>query len=222
MFRNVKFITLESNISGGKTTLLKKLAKDLEGKKDIYIDHEPVEQFQHYISHDKEKFNPLMEFYKDKQKNMVAFQHYVLDLYDSRYSYLKKVHANKKLIILDRGLDSCAVFINTSKNEYSSFSRASLIDKYQSIKKKHFAGPIATDYLVWLPVNSELAMNRISSRNRMGENLITKTYIECLEKSYQDYLVQVKKANVPIIVLQQENALHELKAFILHLLKNNE
>ena len=109
-------VTIEGNIGAGKTTLLERFEHSLssEDKCKIKINPEPVNEFQKFWGNDM--INPLLDFYKNQEENAYVFQNYVLDIYQCRMEALSLVQQPYKVILMDRGLDSCHLFTtpNTS------------------------------------------------------------------------------------------------------------
>ena len=104
----ISVITVEGNIGAGKTTLLlQKLEQYLSmaDKIKIKIVHEPVGPLQTYFGNDMK--NPLQNFYQNPKKNSFIIQNYVLDIYQQRMEVLSAVAPMCKVIVMDRGLNSC-------------------------------------------------------------------------------------------------------------------
>ena len=74
----------------------------------IKTDHEPVGAFQTFYGHDM--INPLQNIYPNLKENAFIFQNYVLDIYQQRMVVLSAVEPTCKVIVMDRGLDSCQLF----------------------------------------------------------------------------------------------------------------
>ena len=103
----IPVMTVEGNIGVGKTTLLQKLEQSLSmaDKFKIKTDHDPVGAFQTFFGNDM--INPVQNFYHNPKENAFIFQNYVLDMYQQRKEVLSAVEPMCKVIVMDRGLDSC-------------------------------------------------------------------------------------------------------------------
>ena len=158
-------VTIEGNIGAGKTTLLERFEHSLssEDKCKIKINHEPVDEFQNFWGNGM--INPLLDFYKNQKENAYVFQNYVLDIYQCRMEVLSLVQQPYKVILMDRGLDSCHLFTTLNKHQYTNLGLWCLTDKYQDIKSKFFLGKLyASDGVLYLSVSPLEPLSRISYR----------------------------------------------------------
>ena len=134
---NIKLlvVNIEGNIGAGKTTLLERFEHSLssEDKCKIEINHEPVDESQNFWGNDM--INPLLNFYKNQNENEYVFQNYVLDIYQCRMESLSLVQQPYKVILMDRGLDSCHLFTPLKKHQYTNLGLWRLTDKYQDISQ---------------------------------------------------------------------------------------
>ena len=109
-------ITVKGKVGAGKTTLLQKLEESLSmaDKFKIKTDDEPVRAFQTFYGNDM--INLLQNFYHNPKENAFIFQNYVLDIYQPRMEVLSAVEPMCKVIVMDRGLDSCQLFTTLNKH----------------------------------------------------------------------------------------------------------
>ena len=205
-------IAVEGLIGAGKTTLLKTLEAQ-NCLPNAVIIHEPLQKLENHASNPQ--VHPLLELYKDPQRNACIFQNYVLEVYDERIASMINQYGNYQTIILDRSLDSCNVFTNTNIDLFSSFGHFYLTDKYLKIRRKYFGNsPISANAVFYLDVPPEVAMYRVKKRNREGEESIPIKYIQKLQSEYEEYLefaskhVAICKANV------QEDMVSQFMTFV--------
>ena len=138
----IPVITVEGNIGAGKTTPLRKLEQSLSmaDKIKIKTDHEPVGAFATFFGNDM--INPLQNFYQNPKENAFIFQNYVLDIYQQRIEVLSAVEPMCKVIVMDRGLDSCQPFTTLNKHHLTDLGLLYLADKYLDIKTRFFSGKL--------------------------------------------------------------------------------
>ena len=173
----VSVVTVEGNIGAGKNTLLNKFEQFLcnDEKAKIKIEHEPLVEFESF--HGNDFANPLEHFYQNPKENAFIFQNYVLDVHEKRLEKLMNIQHPYKVILMDRGLDSCHLFTTTNKKRYINFRFLYLTEKYLQLKSNFFPGILfATDGVFYLDICQSDAMKRITTCNRLGEDQITHDY----------------------------------------------
>ena len=145
-------VIIEGNIGAGKTTLLERFEHSLssEDKCKIKINHEPVDEFQTFWGNDM--INPLLDFYKNQKENAYVLQNYVLD------KALSLVQQPYKVILMDRGLDTCHLFTTLNKHQYTNFGLWCLTDKF------FLAKLYASDGVFYLSASPLESLSRISYR----------------------------------------------------------
>ncbi len=105
-------LSLDGNISSGKSRLLSEYKLKFQNEGLFTID-EPLSQYCHYVtSEDKISINPLDIFYQDKS-NSLAFQMNVLDIFKKIFTDLPKQCLDPTTTILsDRSMLGSYVFTN--------------------------------------------------------------------------------------------------------------
>ena len=223
-------VTLEGIIGAGKTTLLQQFEESLSDtdKTKIWIDHEPIKEFQQFKG--SELINPLTEFYINPKENAFVFQNYVLDVYQERLEKLEKVQTPYKLIVMDRGFDSCHLFSCLNHTKFSTFGFQYLTQRYKEMNAKFFPGRMfSTDAIFYLDTGVMEAKERIKHRNREGEDKIPVKYLEDLDSHYRLYLdfaqIEVDCCVAPTLEegeLNENNELEKLMSFVNSIIEKYE
>ena len=95
--------------------------------------------------------NPLQNFYQNPKENAFIFQNYVLDIYQQRMEGFFLLEPMCKVILMDRGLDSCQLFTTLNKHHFTDLGLLYLTDKYLNIKTRFCTGKLfATDGVLYL------------------------------------------------------------------------
>ena len=137
----------------------------------VQIDNKPVGAFQTFFGNDI--INPLQNFYQNPKENAFIFQNYVLDIYQQRMEVLSAVEPMCKVIVMDRGLDSCQLFTTLNKHHLTDLGLLYLTDKYLDIKTRFFPRKLfVTDGVFYLATEPAEALERVSFRSCSGEEKI--------------------------------------------------
>jgi deoxyadenosine/deoxycytidine kinase len=161
-------IFIEGIIGVGKSTLLGNIGKRLNN----------VETFQEPVS----KFTLLSKFYQDQQKFAFPFQKQVLNeiktLMDTIYD---KFSDSQKTIVVERSPISCAIFTHQlfQNDKLSKDQRKVIFDEVKKNFEKMNERFVIKFVLLTGSVDESL--ENIAKRNRDGEQLITKTYLQDLD-----------------------------------------
>ena len=156
----------------------------------IKTDHEPVGAFQTLFCNDT--INPLQNFYQNPKENAFIFQNYVLDIYQQRIEVLSTVEPTSKVIVMDRGLDSCQFLTTLNKHHLTDLALLDLTDKYLDIKTRFFPGKLfVSDGVFYLATEPAEALEKVSCRSHSGEEQITLNYMNDLDTGYNRYLDSV-------------------------------
>lgn len=176
-----KYISIEGVIGAGKTTLARALSKHL--KSNLIL-----EAFEE---------NPfLKKFYEEPGR--FAFQTQLFFL-TNRYTQLRQFN-NYNLfydyLITDYSFDKDDIFarLTLSDDEYKIYRIV-----FQPLREK-LSTP---DLVVYLQSTPERLMENIARRNRPYEKLITKRYIEDLNKAYNQFYASYKKS--PLLIINVSN-----------------
>ena len=168
------FTVIEGNIGSGKTTLVKKLAKDFSANLIL-------EEFEE---------NPfLSEFLSDQKTNSLGVE---LQFLMDRYHQLKNVKNDSKITIADYFIEKSLIF---SSNNLSQIEK-NLFDNYFNILFDKVRKP---DLLIYLSVSPERLLKNIKKRGRDIERQINTTYLENIQQSYLNYFEKIKDTKIILI-----------------------
>ena len=170
---------LESNISGGKTTLLNRLNKFLDenNRNDIEVILEPVEEW--------EKIGLLVSFYKNPGRWAYTFQNFA---FITKYMILMKLDPNKTYIIE-----------RSPWTDYHCFAklcheRGDISEMEMTIYESWFNTLIKgiTDKFeckfIYLKTDPTICLERSKKRNRNGEEGIPLEYLKSLDNKHDEWL----------------------------------
>jgi len=156
-------ICIDGIRGAGKSTLIRKL------KNNFTCFEEPIE-----------KWSLLPSLYSDMERFVVPFQFQVLLSQYDQYISFKNID---DINIVER----CPW---TSKNvsaqmymDNGLFDRTSTLTYHKIFELLSYE----VDYFIYLDVEPELALKRIKTRDRCGENNITLEYLELLPNSTKNY-----------------------------------
>ena len=164
MYHN--FIAIEGNIGSGKTTLAKKISKDLKGKLIL-------EQFSD---------NPFLpKFYRNPKKYAFSLELFFMA---ERFQQLRDENITNDLfnspIISDYAFFKSKLFAqnNLRDDELILFNKL-FSSMFNSIRKP--------DLIVYLHSNINRIQQNINQRGREYEKKISSIYLKDIEKKYFDY-----------------------------------
>ena len=87
-----------------------------------------------------------------------------------------------KVIVMDRGLDSCQLFTTLNKHHLTDLELLYVADKYLNIKTRFFPGILfATDGVLNLATEPAETLEKISCRSCSGEEQKTFNYMNDLD-----------------------------------------
>ncbi|HUT22206.1 MAG TPA: deoxynucleoside kinase [Candidatus Bipolaricaulota bacterium] len=189
-----KFIAIAGNIGVGKTTLSKKLAEYFNWSSYV----EPAVE------------NPyLADFYQDMNKWAFLSQLYFLS---KRLEDQYNLSINPGSVILDRSLyENSEVF---AKNLFlQGFISTRDWQVYQKFYKICLNILPAPDVVIYLKASTETIMARVKKRGREFENLISREYVESLNKLYAEWTENFKVAPVLTIDYDKVDLKHNQEDF---------
>ncbi len=212
--RIVPIISIEGNIAAGKSTLIEMIVRNPDSimPKNIrtITIPEPVESYQRFkYQNVSEEFNPLTLMYQSPSKNAVIAQiHFISVINESVEHSLNQIltrgsDSSAFLLVTERSLYSPKMFIQTQKEagNINDFTRDRLfyetkICAERTIKSK--AKYIGTFYIK-TPV--DCCFERIKSRHRQGESLISKSYLNTLHKLHEKEFQKPYYENVDLEII---------------------
>ena len=174
-------IAIEGNIGSGKTTLAKKLSKDLESR--LFL-----EEFAE---------NPFLpKFYKSPEENAL---HLELFFMAERYHQLK-ASTDKDLFMPLKISDY--IFVKSrlfAKNNLTS-EEFNLFDRLFDIMFNSLNYP---DLVIYLHASVDRLKSNIKQRGRVFEQDIKENYLNNIQETYLDYFK--KQNNFPVLIIDVTN-----------------
>ena len=180
-----RIIAIDGNIGAGKTTFLDNLEKECIGRTDIFFLREPVDEWMKFKDSSGESI--LEKFYQDPHKYAFAFQ---IVAFNTILASLKKVLSDPKyeIIICERSIATARhVFMNMLYKD-------NIVNDFEyKIYEDLFTKDIVDNYypteILYLDVPIKTCIDRISKRNRQGEQNINSDYLEKCENKYFDWMI---------------------------------
>ena len=177
-------ISVSGIIGVGKSTLSKKLGKYLDA--EVYF--EPVETNEY-----------LEKFYTDMKKYSFPMQIYLLN---HRFRQHQKMVWSSKNAIQDRSIYEDPIFAKMLKKDglMSELDYKTYKDLFENMSS-FLRMP---NIIIYLDVDTKIALQRIKQRSRNCETTISLDYLESLKKGYEDWLKEMEP-KVTIIKLNWNN-----------------
>lgn len=195
-----KIISIEGNIGSGKSTLIQFLKDHYFFDKNIIFLQEPVDEWN--TIKDNNNVNILTKFYDNQKKYSFAFQ---MMAYISRLNLLKNTIKNypKCTIITERSL-------NTDRYVFAKmlYENKLLEDVEYQIYLKWFDSfmDFNIDKTIYIKTSPQTCFERVSIRNRNGENKIN---IEYLDKCNQYHDKMIDNIDHPTLIINGNENVHE-------------
>ena len=181
-----RIVTIEGNIGAGKTTLVNLLKEKYKNDDRIVFLEEPVDTWEKITQDGK---NILELFYENQQKYSFPFQ---ILAYTTRLQLLKNEikrameNSNIKTIVMERSLEAdrnifAKMLYDNGMIEPSMFQ---IYTKMSDDGLREYSA----DAIIWLDTDPEACFARIKTRNREGEESISKKYLDRLDIYHQEWL----------------------------------
>lgn len=178
MMKEPKYVVIEGPIGVGKTSLVKLLSRELNGRLVL----------------ERAEDNPfLKEFYKDPKR--FAFQTQIFFLL-SRYRQLQELSQMdlfERTTITDYFFPKDRIFASINLEA----SELSLYQQLYSLLNPHIPTP---DLVVYLQADTDVLMDRVRHRGLDYEKPLTPDYLEALNQAYNDFFFQYTGS--PLLVVQ--------------------
>lgn len=186
-FQNKILICIEGNISSGKSTTVNELREYFKNEKRVVFLLEPLSIWESI--RDKQGNNMITKFYGNIKQYAFAFQ---MMAYISRLNILRETLSNPevRVIITERSLF-------TDKNVFAQmlYDDDMLEDVEHEIYMKwfdSFISDIPKSKIFYIRTTPDIAMERLISRNREGEN-VSLEYLERVHKYHDDWLLELSE-----------------------------
>ena len=210
-------ISIEGNIGSGKSTVIEYL-KSLSNSNIEFVD-EPVNEWLNVK--DKDGFNALDCFYKNKEKNAFCFQvlAYITRLKKLIDKLSKYKDDKNKIIITERSID-------TDKNV---FAQMLYDDGYlTSIEWETynywftmFEDISQVNTILYIKTNPDKCLERINTRHRVEETTINLDYLEKCH-SYHEKWMNNKAIvnNINIITINGHDTVTEIREKVMKIIND--
>jgi deoxyadenosine/deoxycytidine kinase len=188
-------LSIEGNIGSGKSTIIDYLKEKYKNdtNNEIVFLPEPVDEWE--TIKDEENNTILQKFYADQKKYSFTFQ---IMAYISRLNLLRKTIKENpgKIIISERSLFTDKYVF--AKMLFDSGNMESI--QYQIYNKwfESFLDIAPISKMIYLKTDPKVSFERISIRNRNGEEKIPFEYIESCHK-YHNSMFDIIKFDKKII-----------------------
>ena len=165
-------LSIEGNIGSGKSTIIEHLKDNYKDENIIFLP-EPVDEWENIK--DKDNNSVLQNFYADQKKYSFAFQ---MMAYISRLNLLRNTIKNNpnKIIISERSLFTDKYVF--AKMLYDSDNMNEIEYKIYNNWFSSFLDLAPVSKMIYLKTDPKISFERISIRNREGENNIPFEYIK--------------------------------------------
>lgn len=184
---NPIILSIEGNIGAGKSTFLSKLRKEYPSWH--FID-EPVDTWTQFRNENNESL--LEVYYKDKGRWSFTFQSFVfITRIRNLINFISEVtstnESNERLIfVTERCVDSdFNIFVTMLHND--GFINQMEFDIY-----KQWYGYMTVSHqvngIIYITCPPEKCLERITQRNRQGENVIPLDYLERLRDTHETWI----------------------------------
>ena len=213
-------ISLDGNIGSGKSTLLAEIRNKLH---DVHIVDEPVGQWT--ALKNAEGKNLLELFYEDKKRWAYTFQNCAIltrlkniqDAVENLDSTMKGPHViiTERSVMTDRHVFAEMLY-NSGEIDPLEWE---LYESWFNIFGKKY--PVRA--IIYISTSSDTSKERITVRNRHGEENIGIDYLDALDTQHRKW---INNTNIPVLTLSTEigvpveENIEKIKSFIEKLKQN--
>jgi deoxyadenosine/deoxycytidine kinase len=210
-------ISIEGNIGSGKSTVIEYL-KSLSNSNIEFVD-EPVNEWLNVK--DKDGFNALDCFYKNKEKNAFCFQvlAYITRL-KKLIEKLQKYKDNKDvLIITERSIDTDKnVF---AKMLYEDGYLTSIEWETYNYWFSSFEEISQVDIILYIKTNPDKCLERINKRHRVEESNIDINYLNKCHSYHENWINDDNMVNKSkIIKIDGHKSVEEIRTQVIDIIDN--
>lgn len=193
---SIKLVSLEGNISAGKSTIINRLKEKTRDDPLFMIVDEPVDAWEN-VKNEKNE-NILDAFYKDPKD--VAFTFQMCAIYTRKKSLEKAFETASKLslktgetvvILIERTILTDFHIFTKMLHDSGNISVLSLNTYklwYEEFKEK-----FKLDKSVYLRTSPEICFERVQKRKRKGEERITLDYLKSCHNQHETFFNEVLK-----------------------------
>ena len=188
-------IAIEGAVAVGKSTLLPKLHSVFQ-EKGIVLDLvlEPVDKWVNWKGPNGQSWNLLELMYQNTEKYAFRFQ------MAAAISKIQSLNDSPKPAKLVERTLRCQekVFIPLLiKNGFLNELDQSLLENFFEMVRTGSSKSVVADVIIYLRTTPEIALTRVRSRNRQGEETVSLDYLTDLHKYYDNWLLH--EENVVVV-----------------------
>lgn len=198
MMRKTFNISLEGNVGGGKSTVLSLF----EQHSNFTIVPEPVSKWV-----DLNGLNLIERTYTNPEDNYFAFQMYVF------LTQLEDFHSRKgKIRIFERSpYSSFRVFVREREDKLKAVEREVCQEWFKFLSRNKQVG-IKLDLIIYVRTDPTVALERIRSRNRAGEESITLETVQRFHELHEQWLRN--ETEIPVWVIDGNQGLDRIERLV--------
>ena len=188
-------IAIEGAVAVGKSTLLPKLHRVFQEKGiDLDLVLEPVDKWVNWEGPNGQSWNLLELMYQNTGKYAFRFQ------MAAAISKIQSLNDSSKPAKLVERTLRCQekVFIPLLiKNGFLNDLDQSLLANFFEMVCKSNSNSVVADVIIYLRTTPEIALTRVRSRNRQGEETVSLDYLTDLHEYYDNWLLH--EENVVVV-----------------------
>ena len=174
-------ISIDGNIGAGKTTLLQKLQREVDPKRVVVV-YEPVQKWTELVDL-TDGMSLLQKYYTYPNMYSFMFQTVIFQTIIQSIEEAIENHPDCDIILCERSIKSsrnvfCKMLVENQC--MTSFEHA----VYESFFTPRICELYYPDHTIWLDVPIKTCLERIISRAREGEHIISLDYLQRIESLY--------------------------------------
>jgi deoxyadenosine/deoxycytidine kinase len=209
-------VSIEGNIGCGKSTLLNVLSSlfpsELPGVR-ASCELEPVHEWSRVFLRDKDnrELSMLEEFYKNPEKNALAFQFYILLTRQRQFSRIASSGSN--VTIVERCLESdCEIFarLNFSDDPVAWNAYTQWVSDVRDNLPSNVASP---KLIVYIRCSPQKCFERVNIRSRTGEGGVSLEYLQKLHDAHEQWIANLRKDQI-LLTIDSESETPENLAYV--------
>jgi len=178
-------ISIEGNIGSGKTTILEKLESKFQNDESVVFLREPLDVWEQ-VKDSKTGENILEKFYGNPDKYAFPFQ---VMAYASRLSMIRNAinqNPNCSAIVCERSLAADKYIFAKMLHDDGKIDDVC----YQIYEKFYgeFSDDLGLDGIVYIDADADVCEQRVTKRNRQGEDGISLEYLQKCKNYHDEWL----------------------------------
>ena len=197
-----KLIAIDGIDGSGKSSLIRELIKNSNGKLLAYETFEHRPMITEFLSVANECNRNIYELFSERTINIA----WMMDLFSNTYNKIEKLLDEGFNVVLDRYILSAKVYSIATTNSNIS----DLFAIYELLPKP--------DICLYIMVDTECALKRIDDRGEEKVYYENEEYLNQISKAYKDY---ISKEKYMIEVLDGNLSIEEVTEITLAILKYN-